>query len=219
MAVSQRFAPFVRIHRRVFMGLDWTVTTTVERLAPEEGAFTLRLPLLPGEAVLTPGLQVGDEGVLVSMPSGESIVGWESALERVDRLRWAAAASEQAVGRAVGRRSSARPGTPSSPERPPSCQLRMPVACGSTSSCRGRARRSTSPSCGRRRAQVKRRGRHASRSLPASGSALRRARCNSPIAAAAAGVTTCELPQDAQVKRVVADDRLCRCVPPPACCR
>ena len=95
MAVSQRFAPFVRIHRRVFMGLDWTVTTTVERLAPEEGAFTLRLPLLPGESVLTPGLQVGDEGVLVSMPSGDRMVGWDSALERFDRLRWAAAASDK----------------------------------------------------------------------------------------------------------------------------
>jgi hypothetical protein len=95
MAASQRFAPFVRIHRRVFMGLDWTVTTTVERLAPDEGAFTLRLPLLPGESVLTPGLQVGDEGVLVSMPSGESSVGWDSALERVDRLQWAAAGRDK----------------------------------------------------------------------------------------------------------------------------
>jgi len=95
MAVSQRFPPFVRIHRRVFMGLDWTVTTTVERLAPEDGAFTLRLPLLAGESVLTPGLQVGDEGVLVSMPSGESTVSWDSALERVDRLRWTAAASDK----------------------------------------------------------------------------------------------------------------------------
>jgi hypothetical protein len=95
MAVSQRFAPFVRIHRRVYMGLDWTVTTTVERLAPQEGAFTLRLPLLPGESVLTPGLQVGDGGVLVSMPSGESRVGWDSALERVDQLHWVAAPSDQ----------------------------------------------------------------------------------------------------------------------------
>ena len=95
MAVSQRFPPFVRIHRRVFMGLDWTVTNTVERLAPVEGAFTLRLPLLTGESVLTPGLQVGVDGVLVSMPSGESMVSWESALERVDRLRWAAAASDK----------------------------------------------------------------------------------------------------------------------------
>lgn len=95
MAASQRFAPFVRIQRRAYLGLDWTVTTTVQRLAPEEGAFTLRLPLLPGESVLTPGLQVGDAGVLVSMPSGESSVSWESALERVDRLHWTAAASDQ----------------------------------------------------------------------------------------------------------------------------
>lgn len=94
MAASQRFAPFVRIHRRVFMSLDWTVVTTVERLAPEEGAFTLRLPLLPGEAVLTPGLQVGDEGVLVSMPSGERTVQWESSLERLDTLHWIAASDQ-----------------------------------------------------------------------------------------------------------------------------
>jgi hypothetical protein len=95
MATSQRFAPFVRIHRRAYLGLDWTVTTTVERLAPQEGAFTLRLPLLPGESVLTPGLQVSDAGVLMSMPSGESSVTWESALERVDKLQWSAAASDQ----------------------------------------------------------------------------------------------------------------------------
>jgi hypothetical protein len=94
MAVSQRFPPFVRIHRRVFLGLDWAVVTTVQRLAPEEGAFTLRLPLLPGEAVLTPGLQVNDAGVLVSMSSGESSVSWESSLERMDRLQWQAAGDQ-----------------------------------------------------------------------------------------------------------------------------
>ena len=55
----------------------------------------MRLPLLPGESVLTPGFQVGDEGVLVSMPSGESSVSWESALARVDRLQWSAAASDR----------------------------------------------------------------------------------------------------------------------------
>ena len=88
--------PAVRAHSSAGVhGLDWTATTTVERLAPQEGAFTLRLPLLAGESVLTPGLQVGDEGVLVSMPSGESTVTWDSALERVDRLQWAAAASDK----------------------------------------------------------------------------------------------------------------------------
>jgi hypothetical protein len=90
----QRLPAFVRIHRRVFMNLDWTVTTQVERLAPEEGAFTLRLPLLPGEAVLTPGFEVRDGYVLASMPAGVNVATWESSLERVDRLRWSAATDQ-----------------------------------------------------------------------------------------------------------------------------
>lgn len=93
-STPQRFAPFVRIHRRVLMNLDWTVSTTVERLAPEEGAFTLRLPLLPGEAVLTPGLEVRDAGVLVSMPSGERFARWESSLNQLDKLQWIAAQNQ-----------------------------------------------------------------------------------------------------------------------------
>lgn len=90
----QRFPAFVRIHRRVFMNLDWTVQTQVERLAPADGAFTVRLPLLPGEAVLTPGFEVRDDTVLVSMPAGTHVAAWESSLERVDRLQWSAATDQ-----------------------------------------------------------------------------------------------------------------------------
>jgi hypothetical protein len=90
----QRFPPFVRIHRRVFMNLDWTVSSMVERLAPDEGSFTLQLPLLPGEAVLTPGLEVRDGKVLVSIPSGERYATWESSLNRVDKLQWQAASQQ-----------------------------------------------------------------------------------------------------------------------------
>ena len=43
---AEHLPAFVRVHRRVFMNLDWTMTTRVQRLAPNEGAFTLRLPLL-----------------------------------------------------------------------------------------------------------------------------------------------------------------------------
>jgi hypothetical protein len=92
--VAQRFPPFVRIHRSAFLNLDWTVTTSVERLAPEEGAFTMRLPLLPGEAVLTPGLEVRDGSVLISMPAGEDSAQWESSLSSVDKLQWQAASDQ-----------------------------------------------------------------------------------------------------------------------------
>jgi hypothetical protein len=93
-SAPQRFAPFVRIHRRVSMNLDWTVSTTVERLAPAEGAFTLRLPLLPGESVLTPGLEVREGTVLVSMPVDAESAQWESSLAQVDKLQWRAAQNE-----------------------------------------------------------------------------------------------------------------------------
>src|SRR6185295_588653 len=76
---SIQSAPFVRVTRRVSLGLDWTINTTVERLAPEKGAFTMRIPLLDGESVLTEGMEVAaDRSVLVAMPAGVSAVTWTS---------------------------------------------------------------------------------------------------------------------------------------------
>ena len=84
---SIQFAPFVRVTRRVSLGLDWTINTTVERLAPEKGAFTMRIPLLDGESVLTEGMEVAaDRSVLVAMPAGVSAVTWTSGLARTEKL-------------------------------------------------------------------------------------------------------------------------------------
>jgi hypothetical protein len=85
MAVSQRFRRSCAFIGRVFMGLDWTVTSTVDAWRRQKAHSRCGCRCWLGESVLTPGLEVGDEGVLVSMPSGESMVSWESALERVDR--------------------------------------------------------------------------------------------------------------------------------------
>ncbi len=76
---SIQFAPFIRVTRRVSLGLDWTINTTIERLAPEKGAFTVKIPLLDGESVLTEGMEVSAErSVLVAMPAGVSAVTWIS---------------------------------------------------------------------------------------------------------------------------------------------
>lgn len=85
--LQEEFPPYVRVHRRLALDLDWRVTNVVERLAPEQGAFTLDLPLLPGESVLTAGLPVRDGRVTVSVPAGVPAVQWESTLERRDALR------------------------------------------------------------------------------------------------------------------------------------
>jgi len=88
--VQDEFPPYVRLHRRLVLDLDWRVVSMVERVAPEQGAFTLEFPLLPGESVLTAGLPVRDGRITVSVPAGVPGVHWESTLERQDSLHLAA---------------------------------------------------------------------------------------------------------------------------------
>jgi hypothetical protein len=90
---SSRFPPFAEVIRTIEMGLDWTVSTTVERIAPADGALALRVPLLPGESVLADHLPVSDGEILVTMAPGETSVSWQSRLPRTSPLVLAAPAS------------------------------------------------------------------------------------------------------------------------------
>ncbi len=88
LEASMQFPPFVRVTRRIQLGLDWTVNTVVERLAPEKGAFTVVVPLLDGESVLTESIEARPDGtVLLAMPAGESAVQWVSGLARGESLQ------------------------------------------------------------------------------------------------------------------------------------
>ena len=88
---SSRFPAFVEVSRTLQLDLDWRVTTTVIRVAPTQGALTLELPLLAGEAVISDNLSVRDGKVLVSMAPNQNAVSWESSLERVSPLTLRAA--------------------------------------------------------------------------------------------------------------------------------
>ena len=84
---STPFAPFVRVSRALHLGLDWTVETSVERLAPEQGGFTVPLALLPGERVLTPGVAtVGDSQVIATFDSQAREFHFSSALPQSEAL-------------------------------------------------------------------------------------------------------------------------------------
>ena len=78
--------PCARIERAVDLDLDWGVTTTVNRVAPVQGALTLEVPLLEGEIVLTEGIAVDDGKALVSMNPNQRSVSWRSRLPRVSPL-------------------------------------------------------------------------------------------------------------------------------------
>ncbi|HNP36575.1 MAG TPA: hypothetical protein PKK10_12060 [Woeseiaceae bacterium] len=83
---SNRFPPFVRINRRIDLAVDWRVMTSVERVAPAEGALTLQVPLLPGESVLSESMQVKDGKLLVTMNANQASVSWQSTLPLVSPL-------------------------------------------------------------------------------------------------------------------------------------
>ena len=83
---SSRFPVFASIERTVALDLDWSVTTTVQRVAPVQGALMLEVPLLDGESVLTANLTVKDGKAMVSMNPGQRVVSWRSNLPRTSPL-------------------------------------------------------------------------------------------------------------------------------------
>ena len=79
-------APFVRVNRHLVLGLEWTLTTTVERIAPARGAINMDIPLLPGESVLSSGIKVIDGKAQVSMAGNARRVRWSSTLTPSDKV-------------------------------------------------------------------------------------------------------------------------------------
>ena len=88
--VAQRFEPYVVVTRELRFDLDWEVATTVQRIAPESGAFSIAVPLLKGERVTSDGFDVADGAVQVRFADGDGALGWVSRLEAVDALTLAA---------------------------------------------------------------------------------------------------------------------------------
>jgi hypothetical protein len=73
--------PFARIRRDFSLGLDWTVQTTVERIAPLQGAINLSVPTLPGESIVAGGVEARDGAVAVSLGSQQRSLSWQSQLQ------------------------------------------------------------------------------------------------------------------------------------------
>lgn len=78
--------PFLRVTRTLVLGLDWQVQTVVERLAPANGAMAVPITLLPGEAVLTPGVEVIDGKVQVALSAYSPSFSWYSSLKQSNSL-------------------------------------------------------------------------------------------------------------------------------------
>lgn len=82
----QNVQPLAVVDRHIEMGLVWRVRTTVTRLTPPGRAISLRIPLLPGENVFTPGTNEQNGFVEVGLGAGVMSAGWESGLDPVGEL-------------------------------------------------------------------------------------------------------------------------------------
>ena len=72
--------PLVKVTRVLSLDVDWTLTTTVSRVAPTKGAINLSVELLPGESVTTAGVKVKDNKVRVDLGQNSSSTSWRSDL-------------------------------------------------------------------------------------------------------------------------------------------
>ncbi|GAA0889778.1 hypothetical protein [Rhodanobacter soli] len=82
----QNFPPYVRLTRRLQLGVDWTVENTVERIAPQEGGFSVTLPLLPGEHPLGDDVLVKNGRISITFNANSGAVRWSSRLDHATKL-------------------------------------------------------------------------------------------------------------------------------------
>ena len=91
----QQFKPFVRVERTIDLGIDWSISTNVTRLAPEQAAFSVALPLLKGERVQSADLKVDDGRIVVPVQAGAGGAAWASQLDRADKIELEAPSLER----------------------------------------------------------------------------------------------------------------------------
>ncbi len=83
--------PLVAVERTLHLDLDWRVETRVRRLSPAGSPISLRLPLLPGESVISARPRTQADEALVQIGPEQQELRWESALEVRERIVLSAA--------------------------------------------------------------------------------------------------------------------------------
>ncbi len=74
--------PFVVVKRTLHFHNDWSVRTTVERVAPNKGVINFSIPLLKGESVLSTNVENSDGIVTGVIKEGRKSTHWNSTLQK-----------------------------------------------------------------------------------------------------------------------------------------
>ena len=78
--------PFVRIERTLRMGLTWKIETIVRRISPVGSAIVFNYPLWPLESIVTEGIRVKNNQVLVNLDASHSYLRWDSVIDKNDEI-------------------------------------------------------------------------------------------------------------------------------------
>lgn len=83
--------PYVTVTRSISVGLEWSVTTVISRVAPADGVIHLQVPLLPGEAPNSG--QASDGKMDVRLAPQQHHFSWQSSIKPFAELTLVAAAN------------------------------------------------------------------------------------------------------------------------------
>ncbi|MFI4937989.1 MAG: hypothetical protein ACHQJ6_05715 [Candidatus Berkiellales bacterium] len=72
---------FVILTRTFSLGVDWEIINEIQRVAPLQGAISVAIPLLKGEAPLSENVEIKDGKVFISLTDNQQIVSWKSHLK------------------------------------------------------------------------------------------------------------------------------------------
>ncbi|MES2041502.1 MAG: hypothetical protein V4495_27105 [Pseudomonadota bacterium] len=86
-AEASALPSFLRVTRRLILDKEWQVETTVSRLSPMGQPVLAQIPLLPGEAVTTAGLNIKDGKVAVNLGPQSDSMEWRSNLPQTAQLK------------------------------------------------------------------------------------------------------------------------------------
>ncbi len=78
--------PLLQVERTLHLGLDWFVDTRVTRLSPTGTPLSMKIPLLPGESVLSNAYSVKNGKLLINMSSTQRSIQWQSQIPVADQL-------------------------------------------------------------------------------------------------------------------------------------
>lgn len=84
---TNQLPSFIRVERTLRLGLDWSMTTRVARAAAGTTAAVIAVPLVAGESVVTPGMEVNDGAVKVNLAADVNALIWNSVIEKGAALR------------------------------------------------------------------------------------------------------------------------------------